>query len=247
MKVRMRSTESGRFRLAAIVAVLLAAALLAHAGEIQARAMAGRQAYPARVLTELQGFLGQSEPVGLVLGRNDSDQAPARGDSAPLSDPAQIFRQRWATSFEIEHSNGAMTVMSPRARLCRAGLARSVPSRTVSGSPLEVLFGIASTFDASLRQLPPPGTMNGGPAPSQKSQESVSRQIAVKVEPGSLQAALTRLVTSSLGVGWLASERCDGPGRCGCYLSLFTEESVLWTSYDAAAGLQLQGLDPAKR
>ena len=209
--------------------------------------MEHRQAYPARVLTELQALLGQGVSVGLVLGLNDSDQAPAAGDSTPPADPPREFRQRWAMSFTIEQSNSVMTVTSPRALLCRAGLARAVPSRTFSGSPHEVLFGIASTFDESLRRLPPPGIMNGGPAPSQKSIERTTQQIVVTVEAGSLQGALTRLVTTAPGVGWLASERCDRSGKCGCYLNLFTEDSMLWTSYDAAAGLPSQGLDPAKR
>jgi hypothetical protein len=190
----------------------LAAGLLAAGAALAAQSPA--------VLSQAHAMLREGRAVGLVVGLNDSSDA---------------------AEFTITRSTNLVTVTSPRAPRCQAGLARAVPARTFSGTPFEILFGIATTFDESLRTLPTPGMVQGGGAGlTNASRESLRRPVTIGVEAGTLQQALDRLIASVPGLGWLASERCDASGACGCYLSLMTESSVVSTSYDAAAGLQMR-------
>jgi hypothetical protein len=225
--------------------------LTAQSGSAPAGAVR-QKAFPVGVLAELQGVLREGVPVALVLGPTDKMDGPPPSASSSLPPAAgaggppvlEAFRRRWSQAFTITQSNNVVTVTSPRNRLCKAGLPRTVPAQTFSGAPYQILFAIASTFDESLRTLPSPSMVHGGgTGMTDESRESLRRPITIRVEQGTLQQALDRLITSVHGLGWLASERCDANGTCGCYLSLMTESSVVWTSYDAAAGLQAAARD----
>jgi hypothetical protein len=215
-----------------------------------------KQAWPPGVLGEIQGVLREGVPVGLVLGLSDRiDVPPSSASSLPppdIADPRepvalQMFRAHWGSAYSITQANDVVTVTSPRINLCQVGLARTVLPHTYSGAPFEILFQIASTFDESLRKLPPPGMVHGGGAAmTEDARESLTRQITITLDAGSLQQSLSRLVSSAPGLGWLAWEKCDASGKCGCYISLVTATSVLWTSYDASTGLRPQSRDRAK-
>lgn len=252
MDVRMcRLADNKPFWLAVCI-VAAAAAVRAQSGGMQAPGAVQKQAWPPGVLSEVQVLLREGVPIALVLGLNDRVEAPppsgpaapqnhvaVPGESAALGE----FRLRWAAAYTITQTNDVLTVASQRTPLCRAGLARTVLPQAYSGTPLEILFGIASAFDESLRKLPPPGMVHGGGAGmTEEARDTIARPISISVEGGSLQHALNLFVTSAPGLGWLAWERCDA-GKCGCYLSLVTGTSVLWTSYDASAGLRLEPRD----
>lgn len=244
MHVRMCRSADNRGIWLAVCFVGASAATGAQSGSTTVGAVR-QQAWPPGVLTEVQRVIREGVPVGLVLGLSDRPEAPPPSGSSPpdVAEPVgpaalDTFRQRWAASYTITQTNDVVMVTSPRMRLCRAGLARAIPPQTFSGAPLEILFGIASTFDDSLRKLPPPGIVHGGGAArTEEANDSITRAITLRLEAGSLEQALNRLVTSAPGLGWLAWERCGVTGECGCYLSLVTETSVLWTSYNASAGL----------
>jgi hypothetical protein len=248
-----RSVDSRRFGLAACV-VAAGIAASAQSGGTQSPGVVRKQALRPGVLSELQAVVREGVPVGLVLAPSDRVDAPPPGGFAQVpyefSEPGkpaalETFKQRWATAYTIAQSNGVFTVTSPRARLCNAGLARPIEPQAFSGAPFEILFEIARTFDESLRQAPPPGIVHGGGTRgmTEESLDSVTRPIILRLEGGSLQRTLSGLVTSAPRLGWVARETCDDTGKCRCYLALLTETSVLQTSYDAAAGLQVRPRD----
>jgi hypothetical protein len=202
------------------------------------------------ILSEAQRLIADGVRLGMVFGEIDSPEmrAPARQNSAKTPGltaesrhSVQDFTEEWARLFAIRDSDGVIEIISPRAPTCQSGLRRPLPSRNLSGTPVEVLFAMAKTFDPSLNHLPPPGIVRGGPATAKDDRvDPVMQIITVALGEGDLQSGLNALTRSSSGVGWFATERCDKTG-CRCPLGLLTSHSVLQTSYDAASGIERSG------
>jgi hypothetical protein len=249
MEVRTYRLADSRTFWLAVCITLVTGAVGAQSGAREPPGTVRKQAFRPGVLYELQGVLREGIAVGVVLGVSDSADAPPPGTPTATSNLAfgqtsalEALKQRWATVYRIDHAGHVVTVTSPRAQLCTAGLSRLIPAQSFSGSLLEILFGVASTFDESLRQLPPPGIVRGGGTNgmSAEASDSITRPIILTFQGGNLQDALNRLVTTAPNLGWVAREACDELGTCRCYLSLLTETSVLQTSYDASAGLPVE-------
>jgi hypothetical protein len=205
---------------------------------------------PQGILSEAQRLIAEGVRIGMVFGELDSPEMRAPARQNPSKTPGltseslhsvQDFSAEWAGVFAIRDSDGVIEIISPRAPTCQAGLRRPLPSRTLSGTPVEVLFAMAKTFDPSLNHLPPPGIVHGGPATAKDDLvDPVMQIITVALAEGDLQSGLNALTRSSSGVGWFATERCDKTG-CRCPLGLLTSHSVLQTSYDAASGIERSG------
>jgi len=218
---------------------------------------AGAQREQRGVLAEVQNLLRAGVQVGLALGAGDFVEMDVVGPPRTTRQPGgqiapeeavQSFSQRWGHLFTLTQSDGVFNVISPRARLCAAGLNRVITRQTTVGSPLEVLFAFARTFDESLQRLPPPGIVHGGPGGNPREADgSFTQLVTVNVEEGRLQLALEQLVRNSPGLGWFAAERCDASGACLCQLGLISATGVLRTSYDAAAGIPRQSPDRGAR
>jgi hypothetical protein len=211
-----------------------------------------------RLLPELQSLITAGIPVGLVLANGEplDIPVPLRGDESQKTEEAPVrglmvgaFTKRWDRVFTVADSGRAVSVISPRANRCRAGLQRKVPAGTYNGRPYEILFSIAKAFDSSLESLPPPGILSSrvssgsaealasGDQP--KTSARLLTEISLITEQGTLRAALDELAVAS-ALGWFAREVCDEQsGKCACQLGLLTPTSVSLTSYDATAGLEL--------
>jgi hypothetical protein len=197
-----------------------------------------------RLLPEMQTLIQARIPVGVVLGEAESFETvvPLRteGVQPDVPDRAALLSRlgkRWGDVFTVSDTGTTVTVSSPRAHHCRAGLTRLIKADTFDGTPLEVLFALSASFDADLKRLPPPGLVSGGGRPDSSPSDALTRSVHLVVEEGTLQSALNGLAAAA-GAGWFAADRCDGiTGRCQCQLGLLTSTSVVHSGYDAAVGL----------
>ena len=197
-----------------------------------------------RLLPEMQALIQAGIPIGVVLGEAESFETivPRRsegvqGAAADRAARLSTLGKRWGDVFTVADTGKSITVISPRAYHCRAGLARPVKADTYDGTPLEVLFALSASFDANLKRLPPPGLVSGGGGRHPSTSESLTQSVHLVVEEGTLKSALNELAVAA-GAGWFAADRCDGvSGRCQCQLGLLTSTSVVQSGYHAAAGL----------
>jgi len=231
----------------ASLVVLVAATLCVGSSPMEPGALATSQSRRAQhqLLADLQSLLLLGVPLGIQLGSADALEATvtAAVDEEELSKAVAVanFRARWQQLYLIHDTEGGgVAVVSPRSVRCKEALSRPLRENVFRGSPIEVLFGIAATFDPSLRTLPPPGLVSGGgDGGGAAAVEALTQTIEVLTKNGeALLEALASLTSSAPKVGWMAKDRCGGTGGpCHCDLGLITPTSIAETGYDAAAEL----------
>jgi hypothetical protein len=191
---------------------------------------------------DMQALAAHDVPFGIVLGRDETlDMLVWRAPRAAvveLSSKVVVanFRQDWRRQLRISNEDRPLSAVSVRAAVCVSALERTVAARTVSGTPVEVLFAVMRELDPTLEALPPPGVVGGGGTPSASSLAFTSAKVAVPAGP--LRRALDAIVSSTHNLGWIAIERCSGAQSCRCDPAFVTATDVVYTFYDAAAGIR---------
>jgi hypothetical protein len=177
-------------------------------------------------------------PVGVVLLPEDA--RPEHDKPAPTEvvlDADAAFR-----SFQAAHSNYAVrrsatgaVLIGPRAGTLCTTIAQSKASVSTTGAVFEVLYRIYRAWANERGREIPPGILG---------LSSIYRTVvAVDVEDGSLQDALTAAVEQVPGVGWALREgrirTTAGDGSPvdvpGCNLAMFDGRSWLQTSFTLTA------------
>jgi len=218
--------------------------LTAHLSTAQSQGHRGE----VRLLADLQALVRQNISVGAVLAEGEAFDAavllvPEDTKEGAVVERALVvsgFIKRWNGPFSVSESRSSVNLVSMKAARCRAGLNRKLARRVYNGSPYEILFLVAASFDSALRSQRPPGLLSSGPGSEGASAERLTAPVEVSVSEGdSLQDVLNTLAERS-GLGWFARENCGSRvGGCTCQLGLITPSSLTWTGYDAAVGLPL--------
>jgi hypothetical protein len=189
---------------------------------------------PVTLRSDVQALLRAGVHVSVVLGPDESlDTAVAEAPADAGRDVTEVFGKRWGPRFDVSSEPTRVGVRSARAPLCEASLARRI-ALNADGTPVELLFAIAKAADPSLAALPPPGLVNGGPAP-EPGQGMPTQRIALSGKAVPIGRALDLMTESIDGLGWWAEERCSSSTVCRCRIGLITAGSVVFTSYDIAS------------
>ena len=113
---------------------------------------------------------------------------------------------------------------STKAPLCDSSLVKRI-AIDATGTPVELLFAIAKAADPGLAALPPPGVVNGGPAPSEPTPQLTAQRITWTGKKVPIERALDLVTESVEGLGWWAEERCAGT-ECACRIGLVAPDTV---------------------
>lgn len=169
-----------------------------------------------------QSVVGHEQAIGVVLLE---DEIFSRVLTHPSTDVAP------ASVAEVRRGSVGRLV-SERALRCRRALERPVVPLVLRGTPLAVLYDVVTQDPEASTRLPP-GLLGGGGQPSARSRERIAQTISIDLHPDStLETALDQLVSAGVPLGWGVIERGE-TGGTPCQIILFTEDSVLWTGYDA--------------
>jgi hypothetical protein len=175
-------------------------------------------------LTYAQSLVGREQAVGIVIRESEMF-------SRVLTDlPADVI------SSVSESRRGSVTpLMSDGALRCRTALDLPLVPLVLRGTPLSVLNDLVMQDAEASSRIPPGivgGTVGGGSS-SRRSNERISQRLELRVEFGdTLEAALDRLVSVGVPLGWGVIEH-DETSTSPCQIVLFTEDTVMMTLYDA--------------
>ncbi len=171
-----------------------------------------------------QSLVAREQAVGVVL-REGEMFSPVVADVPGL--PSTTVAE--STRGEV------LLLMSDGAVRCRTALERPVVPLVLRGTPLSVLFDLVMQ-DAEASSRFQPGLVGGTvvlAGASRPGGERISQQLELRVDVGdTLESALNRLVSTGTRLGWGVIEH-DDQSASPCQIVIFTEDSVLWTPYDA--------------
>jgi hypothetical protein len=203
-------------------------------------APAARQGVSSETLdSELQAAVTRGARVGIVLSHGEDfrmtvppaiSALPEDGRAIGADTVAVALQTRWSDRFKVSQLEGTVSIVSPAATVCQAALRRPLSSRTISGTPSEVVFELAKEVDPSLASLPPPGVVGGDVTAA----SALGQFVALQLDGTSLQGGLDGMISRSNGIGWFAREECEQPNDCRCWLGLITGNGIVVTSYDIA-------------
>ena len=167
--------------------------------------------------------MGREQAIGVVLLEDEIF-------SRVLADPSTDV----VAGSVAEVKRGSVgRLVSERALRCRRALERPVVPLVLRGTPLAVLYDVVTQDPEASTRLPPGLLGGGGGQPSARSRERITQTISIDLRPDStLETALDQLVSAGVPLGWGVIERGE-TGGTPCQILLFTEDSVLWTGYDA--------------
>jgi hypothetical protein len=199
-----------------------------------------------RLVADCQLLLRRGVGVGLILSdmnqmRMFPQTATPLESSGEEGDPRALIeamRKRWSPQFEVSEAGDGVNVIAAGASRCRKAMAIRRKADSYRGTPIEVLFQLATRLDPSLRGLRPPGFVWGGfPGSIPDPEKDVLRQpFAVDTNEGSLIEVLGEITKAAPTLGWYAAERCEN-GGCRCELGVLTPHAEVWAGYDASASL----------
>lgn len=171
-------------------------------------------------LTYAQSLVRLERTVGVVLREHEMHGTVVTDTTA-----------RRETTVTESRRGDVTRLLSDGAVRCRAALGRPTVPLVLRGRPVAVLQDLLMQ-DATSSTRMPPGLV-GGASPSARSAARTTQELEVHVEDGdTIERALDRLVSAGLPFGWGLIERDDARGT-SCQVVLFTEDTVLATSYDA--------------
>lgn len=208
----------------------------------------GVQGDDARVLVaESRVLLRRGVGVGLVLASLNQLRVPAPvrtpatadGEEPDTTAFIEGMKKRWSPLFEITDLDGGITVVSLDADRCRQSLAIRMKEETLSGSPVEVLFEVATRLDPSLQPGGHRGVVVSGPPGVEEAikKDVLMQPISITTKGGTLGEVLNQISRAAPTLGWIAAERCEEGRTCRCELGLLTPRAVALPGYDASARL----------
>lgn len=168
-----------------------------------------------------QSLVGREQAIGVVLLEDEIFSRLLADLSTDVT-----------TSVAEVRRGSVVRLVSERALRCRRALERPVVPLVLRGTPLAVLYDLVTQDPEASTRLPP-GLLGGGGPPSARSRERIAQEISIDLRPDStLETALDQLVLAGVPLGWGVIERGE-TSATPCQIILFTEDSVLWTGYDA--------------
>jgi hypothetical protein len=200
-------------------------------------------------------LLQRGVSVGLVLKDASQLGIAAPVESPPTTgelegDPGALLegmKRRWSSLFDISESGSGVNMVSKGVSRCTDAMEIRLKADSFRGTPVEILFQLASRLDPSLKGLPPPGFASVGPPGTEDLiwKSVLMQPVAVDTREGPLLEVLFQVTKAVPAVGWIAAERKTDEGSSLCELGLFTPTLVLGPTYDVSVGLPTQPPTPS--